>query len=329
MKTFDDVIDKFTTVKAVVVGDVMLDVYEYLLTKESKLLLSEKESKRAYVAQKSIRVLGGAGNVAVTLRSLGAITSLIGISGNDEHYFNLRELSEQINISHCIVRDSSRPTTVKHRLYVDDEYLLRKDTEKSSKIDNETMLVVLRECLKEIHGKDVVVFSDYNKGLFVEILSQEIIKECRRLSIPVVVDFKPANSKIFAGADIVSPNQNEACELYPSFSLENLEEGTKHIYSMLNCSSLVVTLGENGLSGFDGKEYFHIKGMKVHALDAVGCGDTVRAVIALGKTLGLSLKDCVKLANYAAAVIVQKPNTSTVTSKELKEFISKVENQTE
>lgn len=321
--TFDKIIDKFATVKAVVIGDIMLDVYEYLLTKESKLLLSEKENKRAYVAQQSIRVLGGAGNVAVTLKSLGAQTSLIGISGNDEHYFTLRELSEQMNISHSIVRDSSRPTTVKHRIYVDNEYLLRKDNEKSCKIDNETMLVLLRESLKEIHGKDVVVLSDYNKGLFVEMFSQEIIKECRRLSIPVIVDFKPSNSQIFAGADIISPNQNEACELYPPFSLAKLEEGTRHIHAMLHCSSLVITLGENGLSGFDGKEFFHIKGMKVNALDAVGCGDTVRAVMALGKTLGLSLKECVKLANYAAAVIVQKPNTSTITSEELKEFIKK------
>ena len=327
MNTFDNIIDKFTTVKAVVIGDIMLDVYEYLLTKESKILLSEKESKRAYVAQQSIRVLGGAGNVAVTLRSLGAQTSLIGISGNDEQYFTLRELSEQINISHCIVRDSSRPTTVKHRLYIDNEYLLRKDNEKSCKIDNETMLVLLQESLREIHGKDVVVLSDYNKGFFVETFTQEIIKECRRLSIPVVVDFKPANCKIFSGADIISPNLNEACELYPSFSLENLEEGTKNIYAMLNCSSLVITLGENGLSGFDGKKHFHIEGMKVNALDAVGCGDTVRAVMALGKTLGFPLKDCAKLANYAAAVIVQKPNTSTITSEELKEFIHRYEHE--
>ena len=318
------IIDGFPNINGLVIGDVMLDIYEYCLTSESKALTSEKPSKRAYKSQKLIKALGGAGNVATSLASLGVKTSLIGITGNDEEYFKLRELSDAISINHFFIRDVTRPTTVKSRLFVDNEYLLRRDNESSNKIDIATASSILNETLHEISNSHMVILSDYNKGIFNEYLSQEIIKECRLKSIPVIVDFKPVNSKLFQGADVLCPNEHEAKELMPSFSILTLETSIKSLFHILKARSIVITLGENGIAGFDGIEFFHIKGHKVNVLDAVGCGDTVRAGLALGITSGLNLAESSMLANFAAAVIVQKPNTASITPKELKEFIREV-----
>lgn len=315
-------IHSFPNIKALVIGDVMLDVYEYLLTSESKPLHSEKPDKRAYRSQKAVRTLGGAGNAAANLASLGVQTTLIGITGNDENYFVLRDLCEKDGISHVLIRDSRRPTTVKNRLYVDNEYLLRRDSESVEKIDNETSSTLIREILTVIPEVDVIILSDYNKGVFTKRLADDIINDCKLHSKPVVVDFKPANLSFFKGVDLIAPNFNEARELYPDFSIEHLETGLKILYEQLNCKAVAVTLDENGIAGYDGKEHFHVKGHKVQAMDAVGCGDTVRVGFALGISFGLSIEQSAELANYMAAVIVQKPNTSSITIEELIAFIN-------
>lgn len=320
-----DIIENFPSFKVLVIGDIMLDTYEYCLTSMSKLLNSEKPGKRAYLLQKTEKVLGGAGNVATTLSSLGVNTSLIGISGNDENYFKLRELAELNSINHYIVRDSSRSTTVKNRLYIDEEYIMRFDDEKSHKIDQGISDILMRGILHNIPNVNAVILSDYNKGLFTEFNTGEIIKECQMHKIPIIVDFKPENKNLFAGAELISPNENEAKALYPDFSIDNLEAGAKKIFELLDCGSVIITLGENGLCGYDGQYFFHIPGIKVKANDAVGCGDTVRAVLALGIASKIGLKQSAILANYAAAVIVQKPQTSTLSRGELTAFIKSKE----
>ncbi|MCX7590834.1 MAG: PfkB family carbohydrate kinase [Kiritimatiellae bacterium] len=312
----------FSSLRLLVVGDVMLDVYEFCSTAESKPIDSEKPGKRAYRALESIQALGGAGNVAANLASLGVTTTLVGVTGNDEYYFKLRELAELHGIRHFLVRDPSRLTTVKMRLYLDDEYLLRRDLETTHELDKETALTVLNETLRELREVDAVILSDYDKGVFTREMAREIIKECRMHKKPVVVDFKPPNRTYYAGADIMAPNSHEAAVMIRRFRATDPEEGTRALHKLLRCHITVVTLGEHGICGFDGKTFVHIPANRVEARDPVGCGDTVRAALGLGYTLGLSLRDTLTLANDAAAVIVQKPATARLTTEELAAFIS-------
>lgn len=316
-----EAVDKFPSVLALVVGDVMLDVYEYCLTSQSRLLQSEKAGKRAYRAQKAVKVLGGAGNVAANLASLNVKTQLTGVTGNDDGYFKIRELCGKLGVTQSCIRDASRPTTTKARLYIDNEYVLRRDEESTDKLGMEAADALLKEILRLLPQNRVVILSDYNKGVFTEALTQQVIKECATHSIPSIVDFKPANAALFRGADLMVPNENEARELVADFSRANLEKSVRSLHGLLKCKAAAVTLGENGIAGFDGKAFFHVPGLKVKALDAVGCGDTVRAGLALGLSLGLSLEESAELANLMAAVIVQKPNTSSLTVEELKAFI--------
>ena len=303
----------------------MLDIYEYCLTTASKPLYSEMPSKRAYLAQSSVKVLGGAGNAAQTLASLGARVSMVGVAGNDEHYFKLRSMCDQSRINHSIIRDKDRQTTTKARLFIDDKYLLRRDDECIDPINHSTQTAVLNESLHVLSDINVVILSDYNKGVFSEDLAQQIISECRVKGIPVIVDFKPCNASKFRGADVLSTNERDAKDILPSFNQSSLYWSTVDLFSELYGKAVVVTLGGNGICGYDGAMYFHVAGHKVPVRDPVGCGDTVRAGIALGLTLGLDLKGAASLANYAAAVVASKANTATITCSELMAFICKAE----
>lgn len=315
-------VNAFPSLHVLVVGDVMLDIYEFCSTEQSKPIDSEKPGKRAYRALECIHALGGAGNVAANLACLGVATSLVGVTGNDEQYFKLRELADKHGIKHFLVRDPSRPTTVKMRLYLDNEYLLRRDREATQEIDKETAVTVLNETLRELREVDAVILSDYDKGLFTREMAGEIIKEGRMHRKPVIVDFKPPNLSYYAGADIIAPNSFEAATLVPSFSPLAPGASIRSLHRLLSCKITVVTLGEHGICGFDGKHFVHIPAHKVEPVDPVGCGDTVRAALALGYTLKLSLSDTLTLANDAAAAVVQKRATALMTRKELIDFIS-------
>ena len=221
-------------------------------------------------------------------------------------------------------RDPHRPTTTKTRLYIDDEYQLRKDRESADKVGREIALTLTSAALEEIRDADAVILSDYNKGVFTEEMAQAIIAACREQGVPVVVDFKPANRVLFRGADLLVPNENEAEELNPGFGgCEGmaLETALQKLREDLGAVNLVVTLGERGICGCGEKApFFHVPGNDVEEVDAVGCGDTVRAAIALGHAAGLSLRDAADVANDAAAVIVQKPSTASLNCAELLEF---------
>jgi len=319
---FENLIRKFSAMKCVVLGDVMLDLYEFCYTDESKPIDSEKAGKRAYRAKDSVRALGGAGNVASNLASLGVQTSLIGVTGDDGHNFTLQQMSDQIGIRHCFVRDRGRPTTTKNRLYVDDEYLLRRDDESTEPITRELSLTLLDEALCELDGAKVVVLSDYNKGVFSEEFAQEIIAACRERELPVVVDFKPPNKAFFRSATVMIPNRSEAHEIVSGFDdSESYESSLITLRETLGCGNVAVTLGREGICGYDGTNCFYIAGNDVPEVDAVGCGDTIRGVLALGYALGLSLKDAADLANDAAGVIVQKKATAMLSQEELIGFL--------
>ena len=338
-----EVIDRFPELRVLVVGDVMLDVYEFCRTGDSKPIDSEKAGKRAYKAQETIKVLGGAGNVAANLASLDVRTALVGVTGDDEHYFKIRDLADGLSIRHGLIRDGSRPTTTKARLYLDDDYLLRRDTESTGRVDDRISAALVKEVLRTLPETDVVVLSDYDKGVFSTGSggtghigtgitgtgntdtgsAGQIIRECRLHEIPVVVDFKPGNREAFAGADIIAPNAAEAAELIGGFSLDRLETDCRRLHALLGCGNTVVTLGEHGLCGVGPGGFFHVPGHRVEPVDKVGCGDTVRSGLAIGAALGLSLEEAGELANDAATVIVQKPATSVLSRRELRDFVAR------
>ena len=313
------ILSRFSTMKVAVVGDVMLDLFEYCHSDQSKPIDSEKPGARAYKAQKLLKQLGGAGNVAANLTALGVHTYLIGVTGNDGHHLTLKQLAEQSGIHYSFIRDSVRPTTTKNRLYLDGEYLLRRDDEANHPIPEFISTTVFNEVTFELDGADAVILSDYNKGVFSEVLAQDIIRACRERRIPVIVDFKPPNRSYFRDADIIAPNATEAEAIWPEFDRTSpIKGGLRKLYDMVASRNLIVTLGAHGICGTDGNDAFHIPAIDVPAMDAVGCGDTTRALLALGHAAGLPLPRSAELANLASSIVVQKIGTDTVSIDELK-----------
>ena len=322
-----EIIKMIPNLRALVVGDIMLDVYEFCNTVDSKPIDSEKLGKRAYKARKTIKTLGGAGNVAANLASLDVKTSLIGLTGQDENYFKICELANEKSIKHGLIQDANRPTTTKTRLYLDDEYLLRRDTEVTKKLGRKVCAKLLDEVFSLLPSTDVVVLSDYDKGIFTAESAKPIIKQCRLLGIPVIVDFKPVNKDLFYGVNIIAPNATEAAELIKDFSLKKLKSRCKNLHDLLGCLNTVVTLGEYGICGIESTKFFHIPGYDVVPADRAGCGDTVRAGLAIGAALGIPLRIAAKIANDAATIIVQKTGTSVLSRVELQSFILENEYQ--
>lgn len=309
--------------RVLVLGDVMLDVYDFCSTSNSKPIDSEMEGKRAFTAHESIRVLGGAGNVAANLSALGVHTTLIGVTGDDGHHFTLQKIAEKQGVDHCLIRDHGRPTTVKTRIYVDDEFLLRRDDEVRDEVSRELELTIMTEFLKDVDNADAVILSDYDKGFFTQTLGQQLVSGCRDHKTPVVVDFKPPNAAYFRGATLIAPNEGEADTLQPGFrGARDRLAAVQALHNTLGCDATAVTLGDDGLCGTDGTTPFHVRGHRVQEVDAVGCGDTVRAVIALGIASGLTLQDSVWLANCAAAAIIQKRATATLEPDEIIAFMN-------
>src|SRR3990167_8216522 len=306
---YEDIIRRFSKLSVLVLGDVMLDEYNFYYSKDNRPS-PEKQDKMVHLIKNSRITLGGAGNVAANLASLGVSTKFITLCGNDGNFFHLNQLMDKMGIESFSLPDPKRPTTVKRRFYGDDKYLFRFDLESKEKIDNSFSNKILDEFKKMVYGVDAVILSDYNKGLFTESLSREIIDMCK--DIPVIVDFKPENKSYFYKADIISPNYKEAKIIQPSFNMNNLEEEVKKLRDELRSKSLVVTLGKEGVCGYNGLSFFHIPANKVNVVDEVGCGDTVRSVLTLGYLSGLSLKESAELANYAAAVVIQKIGTATI-----------------
>ncbi len=310
------ILDAARSAKIMVLGDVMLDAYDFCYTANSRPS-PERQGALVYTAHRAERMLGGAGNVAANLAALGVDTALIGLCGTDGNGVDVQQLCDKAGIRHRLVPDTTRLTTVKTRLYIDDQYHLRRDDEDTHEINAAVADAVRASFLERMDGVDAVILSDYDKGFFTADLGRFLVRHCRESGVPVIVDFKPVNHAYFHQADVVAPNLSEARMLVPHFAPADPSAGLVSLRKLLQAKSVMVTLGAEGLVVYDGVKVMRIPGRTVPAVDPCGCGDTVRACLTLGLVSGLSLAAAADFANYAASLVVQKLGTAALEAKEL------------
>jgi rfaE bifunctional protein kinase chain/domain len=316
MIPLEKIVERARSSRILVAGDAMIDVYDFCHTAQSRPS-PELPDKRVYTAHRTEKMLGGAGNVAANLASLGVESTFLSICGDDGNALEVQRLCDNSKVQHRLVKDGSRPTTIKTRLYIDDHYVLRRDDEDTHKVSAAVSSEISREFEQVLDHIDAVILSDYNKGFFTAENAQTMIALCRERSIPVVVDLKPPNAAIFSNATVVAPNLKEAREISNTFDPYQKERSLKAIHDLLGAENVVVTLGDEGMLVYDGQEAAHVPGRKVVPVDPCGCGDTVRACLTLGLVSGLSLVNAAAFANYAASLAVQKLGTATLTPAEL------------
>ncbi|MEN3034388.1 MAG: PfkB family carbohydrate kinase [Aquificaceae bacterium] len=297
-----EVLEGFKSLRVFVVGDVILD--RYIFGKVERIS-PEAPVPVLEVTGEDFR-LGGAGNVALNLKNLGAEVSIFGALGDDEAGKKVRQLLYQNQIEDFTIQDSRR-TTQKIRAVGLSQQLLRLDYEDRIKI-SDSGLKELESALSRWEG-DGIVISDYYKG----VISDKVMEIVRRKNLPIVVDPRPNNAHLYKGVSLITPNEKEARSI---LNLSNLEELGWSIKRELELKALMITLGPRGIALFEeGFKIFPAKARQV--FDVSGAGDTVCAVASLCLFLKESLSLACELANLAAGVVVAKLGTYAISSREL------------
>ncbi|MBN1645273.1 cupin domain-containing protein [Candidatus Woesearchaeota archaeon] len=305
--------------KILVLGDLMLDEYEYGEVSR----ISQEAPVQVVKFEYSKKVIGGAGNTANNLVSLGAEVFLAGIVGSDRKHKELLECLKQANInSEGVITDNTKPTIVKKRIVSGKNQLIRIDYEDNKPIDHEAQEKIKQFIQKKIDLVDVIVISDYDKGLINVDLMKFLINLSNEKKIPTVLDGKSQNLECFKDVTLITPNIQEARQM--SGIYDNVEEMGKVLVSRLN-TNLFLTRGADGISVFEKNgKITHVPTKKVPVYDVTGAGDTVVAISALGLASGMNFKEIAEIANIAGRIVVQKPGTATVTLEEIRKTMDSI-----
>ena len=310
-------ISKFDRCHLLVVGDLMLD--EYLWGDVDRI------SPEAPVQVVSIKnegyALGGAGNVVNNAVALGANVSVAGVIGTGRNGQLLREKFNELGVdTEGIVEEPHRLTTQKTRIIASHQHVLRIDRETNTGISDATLEKISRFIENKIPHVDVVLISDYGKGLITQKLLSRLIASAQKHQKMSVVDPKGLDFSKYSGASLLTPNKKEAALAsgVEIVDASTLEKSADKIFETVGLDKLLITCGKEGMVLFDKhREPFRVRAEARQVYDVSGAGDTVLAVLGLAIASGASIHTAVALANTAAGIVVGKVGTATVSKEEL------------
>lgn len=303
-------LERMVEKKVLVMGDLMLDRYWF---GEVDRISPEAPVPVVRVARREDR-LGGAANVARNICALGAKATLLGIIGRDEAGEQIRYLADEAGIDTQLVADNTINTTLKMRVLGRQQQLLRIDFEYPPA---EVAIKHLDDMFEElIAGHDVVVLSDYNKGVLTHV--QAMINMAKRLGLPVLVDPKGTDYSRYTGASLLTPNRSEMMQAVGSWKNENeLNQKSQGLRQQIQLEALLITRSEQGMTLFTEQGRDHVDAQAHEVYDVSGAGDTVLATLATTRAAGLSWQEAMLWANKAGGIVVGKLGTSIVTAEEL------------
>jgi len=301
--SFGELLDSFQGLRAVVIGDIMLD--EYIvgsidrISPEAPVMVVRKESTRW--------VPGGAANVAKNIAALGAQARVLGVAGDDEGGRLLSEaIVTQDGLDATLFTDPGRVTTRKTRILANHSHqVLRVDEETNQPVSREVLEWVLQSL--DIDSVDVVFLSDYLKGMLTPALNQAVIEVAKKAGKWVVVNAKPASAKTFLGSDLLTLNRGEAASVL-GHRPANLADGVSaasHLRNELGVQGVLVTMGDLGMSAAWSGGEAQVSAPEVEAYDVAGAGDTVLATIGLGLARSGFSSQIFELAAQTSAKVVQ------------------------
>lgn len=305
----------------VVLGDLMLD--EYVWGQVSRIS-PEAPVPVVEVSSRSLK-LGGAANVASNLRSLGHPVSLFGLIGKDDRGTSLLGLLRHVKIgADGVLASPTGPTVTKTRIIAHSQQVVRVDYEKPEELNGSLLSLLLARLKRELARTRHLVISDYGKGVITQSLLSELLEFCRQKKIFVAVDPKETHFHEYRHVSVITPNHHEAGFAYGRRirDRQSLKEVAFGLMKKLEAESMLVTLGEKGMSLFEDKKehYFPARAKKV--FDVTGAGDTVTAVFTSAVTGGATLPEAAYLSNRAAGLVVEELGTAQVTRKQLLNEIS-------
>jgi len=308
-------IPRFDKAQVLVVGDAMLDRYWHGDTSR----VSPEAPVPVVRVQDTEDRLGGAGNVALNIASLGAGVSLIGVVGRDEVAEALQTRLSSAGIHWDFQVSDHKPTITKLRVVSRHQQLLRLDFEQSFELtDADQLQDKVRD---RLDYTGIVVLSDYAKGTLQH--SWEIIRLAREAKVPVLIDPKGADFERYRGATLVTPNLSEfEATVGPCGNERILVEKGLALLENFSLEALLVTRSKDGMTLIRrGHPELHLPARAREVFDVTGAGDTVISVLAAALGSGEALPDAIAMANIAAGIVVGKLGTATVSIPELRSAV--------
>ena len=306
--------------KILVVGDLMIDRY---LWGSCERISPEAPVQVINVASESA-VLGGAGNVINNLFSLGAVVDIISVVGECEASKELKELLSTINVdTQYLITQNDRVTSKKSRVIAAQQQVIRFDRESTSEINNKSQIAILDVFKKIVNNYDVILLSDYGKGVLTFDLTQSLITIANENEKKLLVDPKGLDYSKYKGAYLLTPNKKEASEA-TNILIKDNDSLTKALLSLkeqcnLTCS--LITLSEQGVAIFDNESRIHPTVAR-EIFDVTGAGDTVLASLGFALSSNNDIDEAVKFANLASGVVVGKIGSATASLNEIIEYES-------
>jgi len=301
-----------------VVGDLMIDHYLW----GSCERISPEAPVQVVDIAKETTVLGGAGNVVNNLKALGANVSVSSVMGDDDNGKELVKMLHDIDVNtQNLIIEKNRKTSKKSRVIAVSQQILRYDKESKEDILKESAQKILDSLETSIENYDIVILSDYGKGVLTEEVSQGIIQLASKHNVKVLVDPKGKDFTKYQGAYLLTPNKKEAV-LATGIDIKDEESLKKALLKLKNDCDLdvsLITLSEDGIATYE-KEVKVFPTVAKEVFDVTGAGDTVIASIAFALSIGKSLEETAAFANLAAGVVVGKIGSATVTIDEIEDY---------
>jgi D-beta-D-heptose 7-phosphate kinase/D-beta-D-heptose 1-phosphate adenosyltransferase len=315
-KRYNEVIERFSRSRIMVVGDIMLD--EYLegtvdrISPEAPIPVVNLVNR----AERDVR-LGGAANVLNNLLRLGARHACIcGVTGSDAdgRLINARLTAAGVDAG-GLITDEARPTTIKTRIIAHNQQVIRLDREDRAPASPDIRARMIDFIRQRADHLDAVIFSDYEKGVITPELLAEVLPLLREKRVLVAVDPKFVNFRYFTGVTIMVPNRKEAAGFVRRDIVTDDDALTaaQAIMEQLGCECVLVKLGERGMRFVDrqGSDVV-IRTAAEQVFDVTGAGDTVISALVLSRTAGATWEEAARIANVAAGIVIHYIGTTAV-----------------
>lgn len=318
MSEFLEAVPKLTGQKILVLGDLMLD--QWMWGNVSRI--SPEAPVPVVDVSRTTYTPGGAANVVCNLLTLGCEVTVAGLVGDDDTGQRLQTLLHDHGAtSNGLVRSSQRRTTVKTRIIAHSQQVVRVDQEDRQTFSEAEATPLVTWLKENSNGFDGIFLSDYDKGLFTCPTVKNFLPHLFSLPIPVVAGPKPENLSVFQGVQCLTLNAKEAGSATGILvgDDESTEKAGRELLRLTSAESVLVTRGERGMTLFreDSPIAASEPAFATEVFDVSGAGDTVLSVVGLGLCAGLPGPTCIRLASHAAAVVVRKLGTATLTVDEI------------
>ena len=320
-KAIDNLFKNFENKNVLIIGDVMVDAY--LMGSVDRISPEAPVPVVSVIGRDS--KMGGAANVALNIRALGAkpfLCSVIGSDARGDEFIGL--LAKRKMSNKGIVRSISRPTTTKFRVIGNNVQMLR--------VDEEVVYYINRNEEKDLLAKitniiveekiDAIIFEDYDKGSITPSLIKSVVKIAKKNEIIITVDPKKRNFNSFSNLTLLKPNfkeLKEGCDLdIENGNIPEIRDAAMQLLRKNNLEILMVTLSEHGILICERNLQTHIPAIVRNIADVSGAGDTVISVLTLALATGMKAVDAAKLSNLAGGLVCEEVGVAPINKKKLK-----------